>query len=224
MYSVFFQLVVIGQPADPIKVKEYKLYAGIGLSNLSYHIYYKNPKHTGAVPYGYFRPISINLGCRLSKRASIQIGIAYGGKKEHVFMPVLEAPGRYVEYNFYSRTRVLAIPVTGRFVLFNAYKRLPIYTTISLMPAWGVTKLKTIESRDAIITTTSVKDTGINTFATAGFGLDYKIWKRFTGFAEVLLFRSNLTEDNSKYYDWWGENPKYIQAISSLGIGFNYNF
>lgn len=92
------------------------------------------------------------------------------------------------------------------------------------MPAWGKTTLKTIENRDNIITTKSPQDAGMNLFATAGLGFNYKIWRRFTGYAEVLLIKSNLSGDNSKYYNWQGEAPKHIQLISSFGLGFNYNF
>ncbi|PSR56163.1 hypothetical protein AHMF7605_22985 [Adhaeribacter arboris] len=198
---------------------------GIGLSNTSYHIYYKNPTTesafiAGAVASGYFTPLALNLGYQANNRISLQFGLAYGGSKNHGFLADVYG----VDYNFYSKTRVVAISITTRFIVLNAYKRFPIYATVSIMPAWGKTTLRSVENCNTVITTKSAQDAGMNLFATAGVGFNYKIWRRFTGYAEVLLVKSNLTGENSRYYDWRGESPQYIQVISSLAFGFNYNF
>ena len=229
-YLILFllPLFVLGQKKDSLDNTNNRFYVGLGLTTLTYHMYYKNPAAEGSIVSGsvssvYFTPISAHLGFKVNDRFSLEVGSAYGGQNNDQFTLVLESPRNYVEYHFYSKTRVIAIPVTSRFIMFNTYKHFPVFVTASLMPSWGRTTLKAVENRNNEINTTSVEDSGLNTFATAGLGFNYKIWKRFTGNVEVLLIKSNITGNNSKYYDWQGEAPKYIQLIGSFGLGFNYN-
>ena len=92
-----------------------------------------------------------------------------------------------------------------------------------MMPALGTTKFKRIETyRDNISTVLDVRDTGMNTFVTAGFGLNYKISKRFSGVIEYHAFKYNLTGNNSFHYDWDQGLTGFDRIYRSVGVGLNY--
>ncbi|KAA5545636.1 outer membrane beta-barrel protein [Adhaeribacter rhizoryzae] len=204
---------------------ETKFYVGLGLINISHHIYYKNPTTSGEVQSGYFTPVSLNVGYKLNKRASLQIGTAYGGSKGHVESFNKDASFEDIAYKFNARTRVVAIPVTMNFILFNAAKSLPIYATATLMPAFGTTKERGTKTyKNQTTTIHSSKDAGINTFITAGLGTNFKLIEQFSAFTEVRFLKSNLNGNNSKYYDWNYESPELFKFIASIGLGINYNF
>jgi hypothetical protein len=118
----------------------------------------------------------------------------------------------------------LAIPLTGRFIMFNLYRKMPIYAVVSLMPAYGFTNYYSTGTANNVTSTLyEVKERQVEVFATAGFGFNYRVKKRLNGNVELLLFKRNLTGRNSKFYDWRGEEPWFNQLISSLSFGFNYN-
>jgi hypothetical protein len=170
-------------------------------------------------------PISLHFGYKLNKRASVQAGVAYGGDIHRDVDYAHDASGSLTtKFKTYSRTRVIALPVTMRFVLLYAFKRLPVYATATIMPAYGVTKIENTKTSNNTPVTTTENHSGINTFATAGFGFNYKIWKQISGTADLLLFKKNLTCANSRYFDWRGEDPLSLRLIGSLEIGFDYYF
>ena len=90
------------------------------------------------------------------------------------------------------------------------------------MPSFGSTLEKRTETHHGVITTTEVKETGMNVFATAGVGSDYRISNRFTGYLEYLFFKRNLTGKNSFYYDWNQDAPLSFRIYRSLALGVNY--
>lgn len=127
-----------------------------------------------------------------------------------------------VEYDYYSRTRVVAVSATLQHVLFRAFKRFPVYATASVLPAYGVSRSKTTETRVSGITTHSVTDSGLNIFTTAGFGFNYRISNSFQGYVELLPFKHNMTGENSFDRDWGQYNSRTRQLFQSVGIGVNY--
>lgn len=221
--SLFFLLsasaVVAQQPAED-SADEGKLYIGAGLTNLGYHIYYDEPKSSGAIRSGYFHPISLNFGYKVNERIRVQVGLAYGWSKDSREW----SPGSTdtLLYEDYSRTRVVAVSVSGQLVLFEAFRRFPIYGFATLMPAFGSTQAKRTETRHGLVTTTEGKDRGMNVFATAGLGFNYKISNRFTGYLEYLFFKTNLTGKNSYHHDWNQFVTKLQQISWSLALGVNY--
>lgn len=205
------------QPTEPT-LSEEKLYIGASVTNIEYHIYYKEKKGTGSVRSGYFTPITVALGYKVSERASVQMGIGYGGDRHETEWTGGTADNP-VLMSAHSRTYAMALPVSGHFILFKAFRRLPVYGTASLIPALGITKSQVIENG---IIVSDTKDTGMDMFATAGVGFNFKISKRFTGFMEYLFFKRNLTGKNSYYYDWNQDAPLLNRITKSLALGINY--
>lgn len=199
---------------------EGKIYIGAGLTTIGYHIYYKEAKSSGAISSGYFAPISVSLGYRIGERIRVEVGLAYGGSKDSGEW----SPGSTdtLLYKDYSRTRVVAVPVSGQLVLFKAFKRFPIYGAATLMPSFGSTKANRTETRHGIVTTTEAKDRGMNVFATAGIGFNYRISNRLEGYLEYLFFKTNLTGKNSFHHDWNQYATKSERIYRSLALGVNY--
>lgn len=211
----------IAQVEDTTDTEKSNYYVGVGFSTVSHHIYYKNPKANGSITSGYFAPLSINLGYRMSRRTSLQVGVAYGGGSDHYNW----SPGSRDTLTFEtsSRTHVLAMPVTIRYTFLKAFKRFPIYGTATVMPALGLTKTSTIETRHQVATTSITRDSGINIFFTAGIGLEYKISKRFVGFFEYHAYKHNLTGKNSAFYDWDMGARGVDRLVRTVGFGVNYS-
>jgi hypothetical protein len=227
IYSLVFILLLIPFIAISQKqniINPNRKYLGIGLVNTNFHIYFKNPKNPSFLRAGSFAPVGLNFGFKFNKRGSLQIGIAYGGHTNQLTGAGKDSTYKLYEYKEYYRTRAVAIPIIMRFIISNPDKRAPIYVVTSLMPAYGFTTERASKTSDNTTTTIiSEKEHGINTFFTAGLGINYKIVKRFTGITELLLLKSNLSGHNSKYYDWRGEDPLLFRLISSVGLGINYN-
>ncbi|WP_242921478.1 outer membrane beta-barrel protein [Pontibacter liquoris] len=211
---------VLAQKTDAARAAKHKFYAGIGLTSVPYHIYYKNPKTSGYLPSDYFVPFAANLGYRLTEKATLQGGVAYGGDKDQgSWLPDGQDT---LAYEMASRTRVVAVPVTARINILKLYKRFPVYVTGTLMPAYGVTTLKTTQTSHAATTTHRVKDAGMDVFSTAGFGITYRISNCMQGYAEVLPFKYNLTGENSRDLDWERYASQARQLYKSLGFWVNY--
>ncbi|KAA5545639.1 hypothetical protein [Adhaeribacter rhizoryzae] len=225
--SLFFSflflinLVVFGQ--DSLSQVQHRRYIGYYITNLSYHIYYNNPETAGEMPSGYFTPVTVNFGYKLNNRITLQAGLSYGRDKISKEFQTLLSPDNYLNYDGVSITNAIALPLTLRFIFIGINKKLPIYATATCMPAYGRTRLKTTVSRGGVINSRNVTDSGLNTFFNAGFGINYKIKKRFSGFTEIQLVKSNLAGYNSRYYDWYGDAPKFFQLSGSLGLGITYD-
>lgn len=222
---IFVVSTAVGaQNPDSINIIN-KFYVGASFNYAQFHIYYKERKGPGTVRSGYFTPVAINFGYKFNARASIQVGLAYGGDKHDYSWQSDPGIPNVITYHDYARTQAIALPVTMRFIFLNRYKRFPVYVTACLMPAFGVTRTKVTQTRKDDNTTTSntIKDSGSDTFATAGIGFNYKIKKRFSGYAELNFYRQNLTSDNSLYYDWHTQYPLFVTLIRSLSFGVNYN-
>lgn len=211
----------IAQVGDTTDTEKSNYYVGIGFSTVSHHIYYKNPKANGSVTSGYFAPLSISLGYRISRRTSVQVGIAYGGGSDHLNWSPGSKDTLMNDTN--SRTHVLAMPVTMRYTFFKAFKRFPVYGTATVMPAYGFTKTSNVETRHQVSTTSTTRDSGVNTFFTAGIGLEYKISKRFNGFFEYHAYKHNLTGKNSAFYDWDIGGRGVDRIVRTVGLGVNYS-
>lgn len=228
--KIFFSLLflflslhsVTAQQSDSSTSAQNRFYIGVGLTTVSYHIYYKNPEVLEHAKAGYFTPVFANIGYRLGKRARIQLGLGYGGSSGQLDW----SPGSRdtLLYHTSSRTYAVAAPVTMQFILFKALKRFPVYGTATVMPALGVTNAKTTETRNNITTTTlDAKDSGVNIFATAGAGFNYSISNRFDGYIECLFYKANITGRNSFYYDWEHGFSTFRRLYRSLGVGVNYS-
>ncbi|WP_210465834.1 outer membrane beta-barrel protein [Rufibacter roseolus] len=210
------------QEVDSAKTKNYKFYIGVGLPLTMYYLFYDHPKNPSLLQHASFVPKSLHLGYRLNKRVIMEGGIAYGGSGYHYkFPPSKLISGEMAEDEDKSRTHVIALLLTSKLILINANKSLPIYVTASVMPAYGTTRYyrkRTVNNETS--TEFDVQDEGMDVFAMAGFGFNYRIWRRFSGKADFLLFRRNLTGRTFDHY-WgqgWGE-----KALRSLSIGFNYD-
>lgn len=221
---LFYSWNSTAQTLDVQNNQKEKFFVGLSTNTISYHIYYKNRTTSGEVRSGYFTPLFIHFGYNLSARASLQLGLGYGGDNDKRNFSIKGASGSDVVYNFESRTQVVAIPLTVRYTFLNANKKLPLFGVASLLPAFGRTKSIGTENHADISTIIhNAKDRGVNIFATAGLGFNYKIKNHFSGYTELLLFKKNLTGDNSFYYDWEYGHSLTRRLFKSLGLGINYN-
>jgi hypothetical protein len=206
---------------DTAKVRESKFYTGIGLTTITYHIYYKNP----TVQYGstgYFTPVFLNVGYKSSRTVRLQSGIAYGGSKSEMHWSLNHRDDDTLQIREKTQTRVLAVPVTIQVDLFRRYTRIPFYGTVSALTAYGQTNGSVTEILHGVPTTEHMQDTGINIFLMAGLGVNYKISKRFRGYTELFLFKRNLIGDNSFDYDWEAYSPWGRRLFRSFAFGVNY--
>ncbi|MBC3540998.1 outer membrane beta-barrel protein [Rufibacter sediminis] len=211
---------LFAQEVDSSRTNRPKWYLGVGLSNSIYYLFYDQPKNPNLLLNSRFSPVDFHLRYRVNQRLHLEGGLAYGGDKFHIKSQGVLTSGEMVEEEHKSRTHVIALPLTAKLILINANKALPIYVTGSVMPAYGTTRyLNRRTGNNETTTVFDVQDEGINVFAMAGVGFNYKIWRRFSGKAELLLLRRNLTNHygNVKRGDPWGE-----RAVRSLAIGFNY--
>ncbi|WP_299984107.1 hypothetical protein [uncultured Pontibacter sp.] len=211
----------IASEGDTAKARESRFYTGMGLTTITYHIYYKNP----TVQYGstgYFTPVFLNVGYKASRTVRLQSGIAYGGSKSDVHWSLNDHDDDTLQIRADTRTHVLAVPVTIQVDLFRRYTRIPFYGTVSAITAFGRTNGSVTEILHGVPTTEHVQDKGINIFLMAGLGVNYKISKRFRGYTELFLFKKNLIGDNSFDYDWEAYSPWGRRLFRSFAFGVNY--
>jgi hypothetical protein len=76
---LFLPLAGMTQQKDSTISSENKFYVGLGLTNITYHIYYDGPQTLWDmdVSSGRFTPLCLNFGYK-ADRASWQVGFAYG--------------------------------------------------------------------------------------------------------------------------------------------------
>lgn len=199
-----------------------QFHLGVGLTSVTYHIYYDNSQLPGDVKSGYFTPVMINAGYTPNKKFRFQLGLGYGGSNDQMSWSPNHRDSDTIKYNTSSRTHVLVIPITAQVVMFKALKRFPIYATGSIVTALGKTNAEVRETVNGVTNLHSFEESGINLFAIAGFGFNYKISQRFDGYVEWLPFKNNLTGQNSFHYDWEQFSSKGRRFYKSLGLGINY--
>ncbi|WP_299984105.1 outer membrane beta-barrel protein [uncultured Pontibacter sp.] len=204
---------------DTAKVKYDRLYAGISFSTVSHHIYYKDSKAQDIISSGYFAPLSLYLGYNFGRNMRVQAGLAYGGSSEKFSW----TPDNKVFHTASSRTNVVALPVTLQHVMFKAFRRFPVYATGTLMPAYGISQTEYSQSENGgTAEISNITEKGINTFVTAGIGINYKISPRLYGQVEYHALKHNLTGRNSFFHDWDQGFTGLLHFYKSVGIGLNY--
>lgn len=209
------------QVSDSSKFVESKLYIGISFSTVSHNIYYDSHNAGSNAAIAHFAPLSVNIAYKLTERLSLQAGVAYGGSSDHVQWKNNDGTGNIDNY---TKTNVLALPLTARYSFIKLFKRVPVYGLATVMPAYGTTKYEVTETKNNITTTVADEsDSGMNTYFTAGVGLNYKIYNRFNGFFEYYAYKHNFNGSNSVYYDWDQGMQGIGKVIRSVGIGLNYN-
>jgi hypothetical protein len=218
----FYTVAQAVPPTDSLNRQTSKFYVGVGFDLGSYPLYYRTVTIPGPVYSEYFRPLALNVGYQLNDQISFQVGAAYGSNQEEDAFPDYVAPDTYIDRRFTSKTKVLAVPLTTRVILVDKHKRFPVYATFNIMPAWGETRFTSTENQNNIPVTKTFQDSGINLFLTAGVGFNYKIWRRYSGYAEILLIESEPSSGNTRYYRHRGENADYFQFIWGMGFGFKY--
>jgi hypothetical protein len=224
LYAILILLIVSfhskAQSSDFIQPLNNKIYAGMSVYSTYFDVEYKHLKSHGTnfslIPIPY-----IHLGYKLSNRASAQFGVAYGNRKEHGYVTYYGYNSEIIDYHDYSQTKGIVVPVTMRFIVFNVRKRLPIYVTASLIPTYIKTKVWGTEVQENRITPTYSDQEGVFTvYATAGVGVSYKIKKRFSGFTEIVLLKSNLAGGDEYPIPVY----KSFYTYKSFGTGVNYSF
>lgn len=201
---------------EPSYIEKGKFTIGLNLQTVSYHIYYKEGKTQGSVRSGYFTPISINSGYQLSDRASLRFGIGLGGDRDKLTEQIQD-----VEYKHNSKTVALVSSLSLYHTFLNLYKKLPIYGTVSVVPAYGFTSLQTTHNGANGTDSHTAKEGGLNVFAMAGAGFNYQISNRLYGNMSYFFYKKNLSGMNSSHYDW--DQGYGLRSITkSFEMGVNY--
>ncbi|AMM51886.1 hypothetical protein TH61_12835 [Rufibacter sp. DG15C] len=222
-FSLLTSSVASAQEQDSSNTLNHKFYVGVEFPNFQYRIFYDDSPDKPRFISGEFLPIDLHIGYKITRRASAQLGLAYGGRtrESQTYGVPLNGNGQTVYHDYYDRTRGIGIPVTGRFVLLNANKKIPIYAVGTVTPAFIFSHFRETTTENKV--TTILYDEhykGMDVYTTAGFGLSYRVQKRLNGNVEFLLFKRNLTSRNFDLYnDGW-----FVKIIRSLSVSFNYNF
>ena len=189
-----------------------RAFIGASISSAGYQVMGK-PKYDfigGVTPF-----LSVYYGYKVSKRATIQAGIGYGGNEiKGGSMSRFISPDSVYDKESYQRIRALVFPVTFKFTPFNPGKRLQLYANASITPVLGHIKARATESYKGEITTVLYDEetTSLTLITTAGLTLNYRINQRLDGYVDGLLFYKNLNfQRPDRYY-----KPK------SIGLGVNY--
>ncbi|MBD1397516.1 hypothetical protein H9Q13_10090 [Pontibacter sp. JH31] len=158
----------------------------------------------------------MNSSYQLSERASLRLGLGLGGDRDRLTEQI-----KGVDYKHDSRTIAIVSSLSLYHTFLNLYRKLPIYGTVSVVPAYGFTNLQTThDGADGPIVHT-VKENGLNMFAMAGAGFNYQISNRLYGNMSYFFFKKNLSGMNSSHYDWdQGYGLRSITKSFELGVNF----
>lgn len=212
---IFFCFSAFAQQ-ESTYIKKGKFTLGLNLQTVSYHIFYKEGKTRGAVRSGYFTPISVNSGYQLSDRASLRLGLGLGGDRDKLTEQIQE-----VEYKHDSKTFAIVSSLSFYHTFLNLYRKLPIYGTVSVVPAYGFTSLQTTYNGASGSGSHTVKENGFNVFAMAGAGFNYQISNRLYGNMSYFFYKKNLSGMNSSHYDW-DQGYGLRSVAKSFELGVNY--
>lgn len=186
-----------------------KLSIGAQYSTVTYMLKSSKVRESGGLTPRVF----INGSYNLNKRTILQIGLGYSSIDFDARSIYYKSADSVIYNTDYRRTRGFAVPVTGRYTPFNPGKRLQLYATISVVPAFGIIENYIASEMNGIKTIQQDSETSVfNVFATAGLMLNFKINNRFDSFLEGNLLYKNIGM-HSNYAD---SKPK------SVGIGINY--
>ncbi|MHA6248679.1 outer membrane beta-barrel protein [Pontibacter sp. CAU 1760] len=204
-------LTATAQSSSAPDTTESKFYVGVELSTISYLI----SNHAKSVS-GMFTPVAhVHVGYRLSERASIQVGLAYGETDDNFESIYFKTADSTIYKSTRLSNRGLAIPITLQLTPFNPGRRLNVFATASLIPIIGEVsdrRTETLDGKTDIMF--DAHDSGIYTIFTAGVILNYKISKRLEGYGKV----SPLYKVVGKQSNYADSNPR------PLALGVNYNF
>lgn len=164
---------------------------------------------------GGFSPYAqLHVGYKLSRRANVQIGLAFGKKKEDELSSIYYGDNdTIIYYNRSLNHKGIAIPLSLQYTPFRPSNRLNLYATASLIPVFGEANVKeteTYEGETKIIY--NGHDSGMYLLATAGLVLNYKFNKRFEGYSKANLLYRHV-----------GHYNLYADKTKSIAIGLNYN-
>jgi opacity protein-like surface antigen len=184
-------------------------FIGASISTVSYPVMGK-PEYgfTGVVnPY-----LNLYYGYKLSKRATIQLGLGYGyNEVKWVTLSRVVSRDSIYSGEYYQKINALVLPVTFKFTPFNPNKRLQLYANASIAPVLGHIEARATESYRGEMTEVlyDEKTTSLTLVANAGLTLNYKLSQRLDGYVDGSLWSNNLSSRR---------NYKGV----SVGIGVNY--
>lgn len=187
-----------------------KLYLGLELSTVSYSM----ANHITQVG-GMITPVAhLHLGYRLSPRAQVQVGFAYGGAEDNFESIDFKSADSTIYRNFRQSRKGLAIPLTVLFTPFHPARRLNLFATASLIPVIGSVHHRRTETLDGVTRLVyRGDDNGVYWLATAGVVLNYKFSTRLEGYGKANLLYKELKRESA-----------YARQAKSVAIGLNYNF
>ncbi len=224
LFFSYTSIAAQAQPADSTHSQKSQLYAGVGLNGRYFLIDYNTNGSLPAHSDYFVAKIYSHVGYRISNRIEIEVGAAYANDKDHYSETYVEAPGKYIHYHDYSHTRGFMLPVKLNHMLFKVWKkRLTLYGTGSIIPAYSTTKIKKEEVKEDITTTTYTGNgSGFDVFFSSGIGAKFKIWKQFSGYSEVNVLDTNVS---GKRADPWWDLRRRDKPFSHLsyGLGVNYS-
>jgi len=209
---LFGSFSVAAQSQETTTASPRKFYIGVNYTNTQYFLKPINyiPADASFYPNFITYP-GLNVGYKLGKRASIQIGLAYAHENRQMGSEYNNAGVIEGSYDSIS-TRGGIIPLTLRYNFLNIGKRLSFYGTSSLTAAYGKTTVNhTTTVNQEVTHKYQLEKSALNMYLSLGLGLNYKLGDRIDVFGEMLLLNKNL-------------NTGYKNQTSTLNVGFNYKF
>ncbi|MCJ8166831.1 hypothetical protein MKJ04_18445 [Pontibacter sp. E15-1] len=211
--SLFLSLSATAQSSPAPDSTESKYFVGLNLSSNSYPVMGERKYKT----FGSVIPIAnLYYGYRLSKRATVQVGIGYGANASGGgwYSEYVSADSIYEVYD-YKRIRGIALPITFKFTPFNPHKRLQLYAHASLSPIFGHIKANAIMKYEGAETVLyDEQSLTFDLIATSGLTLNYRVSKRLDLYADATLLYKNFYFSRPAWNYYEGK---------SAGIGINYN-
>ncbi|QNF32704.1 hypothetical protein HUW51_08160 [Adhaeribacter swui] len=193
LFSILCSLSTFAQSPNSGEAKKSQLkpnYVGLRLNNTSYYLNFNQ------MPYnGFFAawPI-LHVGYYLTKRSSLQIGVAYGKRKFDWANIYNDEENKLIEEYNYSKSRGIILPITWRYIL-NPTKRFQYFGSVSMAPAYGSIFEQRTGKTDQLPTFTyQATAKGFNAFITGTLEVNYQISKQWEGNAELILFNRNVKE------------------------------
>ncbi len=204
---------VQAQPTAKDTTEAKRFYIGATATTMGYNVKYREEPKGGDI---HTRGV-LNMGYRLSKRARVQVGVSYGTANTYNDVVYVEAEDKLIFYDEVSRSRGIAVPITGEYILLYPFRRLQLYGTAMLTPVYSTTRVKKTERREEESTVTyDEQASGFSASLSAGFGLGYPVSKRLDAYFNYYMisrdFHRNLRRRDEYPYP------------GSLAIGLNYNF
>ncbi|WP_162428025.1 porin family protein [Pontibacter pudoricolor] len=189
-----------------------RVYVGVELSNIAYTMWRPSKQVGGGVT----PVVHINVGYKLNKGLSLQIGLAYGRKHVDELSGIYYGENDTI-INYYRARKIqaLAVPITAQVTPFSwqQNRKFRVSAIASFVPIIGSVwhqESEEFEGQREVIY--KGEDSGVYAIVTGGLQFNYKISQRLDSYGKLNLFYKNV-----------GHKSYYADKAWSVGLGLNYN-